>query len=218
MNESDEIKVFIDPKLKKWVAFKDDQCILTLALSAARPVRNELKACRDSATLKKLIEKAGLISAIDLLSKRDYLKAEIKKKLKSKGIWDAQIGRVLGRLDEEGILDDRRYIRAYIESKAGRYGIKMLKVKLVAKGADKGAVDELLLEAGSSGEMLLIEKALKEAKRKGEDLGDFKTRQRWIQRLLRRGCSFERVRSFLDGMQSSYPDSQPCPLEEHFPQ
>jgi SOS response regulatory protein OraA/RecX len=97
-------------------------------------------------------------------------------------------------------------VRSYIASKALRYGAKMLRVKLFAKGAEKAIVDELLFEAGADGEELLIRKAYAEALRRKEDLGDFKIRQRWIQRLLRRGCSFERVRSFLDGIQSSYSD------------
>jgi SOS response regulatory protein OraA/RecX len=206
MDVSSRVTVFIEPALKKWVAYSQDQCILTLGFSAARPIKTELKSCLTLAELKKLIEKAAIVSAVELLSKRDYLKEELRKKLTAKGIWNLEALAALNRLENEGILDDRRYVRSYIASKALRYGAKMLRVKLFAKGAEKAIVDELLFEAGADGEELLIRKAYAEALRRKEDLGDFKIRQRWIQRLLRRGCSFERVRSFLDGIQSSYSD------------
>ena len=60
---------------------------------------------------------------------------------------EAEAEAALGRLEAMGYLDDRAYARAFVETRARRYGPRKLRALLLARGVPEEVVEEVLPEA-----------------------------------------------------------------------
>jgi regulatory protein len=72
--------------------------------------------------------------AVRWLARRDYSRAELAKRLRRKGVADADIEATLGALAEAGYLSDARYAQAVVAHRAGRYGKRAIVHALKERG------------------------------------------------------------------------------------
>ena len=88
----------------------------------------------------------GLHAALDLLSRRDRSEAEIRRRLRDKGVAEVEIDAVFVRLRELNYLDDRRLAERIVAAalSAGRgYGIRLVQ-DLAKRGIPRDIADETL--------------------------------------------------------------------------
>jgi regulatory protein len=64
--------------------------------------------------------RAARVAALDALARRDHASGDLRRKLLDKGYDPAIVGEVIERLSAEKLLDDRRYVEAFIGSHAAR--------------------------------------------------------------------------------------------------
>lgn len=90
------------------------------------------------------IEKSLRVRALDILSRREISRAELKKKLAPYAESEEEIERVLAEFAERRWQSDERYAEAYIHSKSKQYGTRRLKQALEQKGVSVDTLRELL--------------------------------------------------------------------------
>lgn len=86
--------------------------------------------------------------ALDLLSRREVSRAELKRKLAPYAENEEEVDAVLAEFAEKNWQSDRRYAEAYIHSKSSRQGRIRLKQALSAQGVDAETIAGLLPDAG----------------------------------------------------------------------
>lgn len=84
--------------------------------------------------------------AIRLLSYRWRSETELRDRLTQKGIDPTEIELTIGRLSEEGWIDDERFAREYVRSRARRHGRRRIGMDLRRLGVDDEAVSRALSE------------------------------------------------------------------------
>ncbi|MDB6087193.1 MAG: hypothetical protein JWN43_5074 [Gammaproteobacteria bacterium] len=72
------------------------------------------------AGIAPLDARAARVAALDALARRDHASEELRRKLLDKGYDSAVVGEVIERLSAEKLLDDRRYVEAFVVAHAGR--------------------------------------------------------------------------------------------------
>lgn len=88
--------------------------------------------------------------AIRLLALREHSRSELARKLAAHGSAD-EIDATLARLGELGLQSDERFARAWIRSKAARFGLARLRHELARRGLAREVIeDALALEADAS--------------------------------------------------------------------
>ena len=88
-------------------------------------------------------------SAIRLLARREYARAELYDRLIARGGTREEVERVLDELERSGYLSDARFAQALVAQKAGRYGKRaiahQLRRKQVAPAAAADALASIAL-------------------------------------------------------------------------
>ncbi|UCB55333.1 MAG: regulatory protein RecX [Thiotrichales bacterium] len=70
-----------------------------------------------------------------MLARREHSAFEIRRKLKQKDLPESEIEEAVERLQQEGLLSDRRYAEAYINMRAGKgYGPLRIALELKERG------------------------------------------------------------------------------------
>lgn len=84
-------------------------------------------------------------AAMDLLARREHGRAELSGKLQRRGAGQALIEAELDRLAAQGLLDESRYLQAYIASRA-RAGFGPLRIaeELTGRGVSRDAANQAL--------------------------------------------------------------------------
>lgn len=81
--------------------------------------------------------------AMRLLARREHSRAELARKLAPHGT-DEEVGAVLDRLSELGLLSDHRFAEAWLRSKAARFGMTRLRRDLIQRGVDPDTIEDAL--------------------------------------------------------------------------
>ncbi len=153
--------------------------------------------------------KAVLAACHKALAGRQLTVAELRRKL-AKGEFDeADVERGIERCTEAGLLDDRRYATAYVESRVRRgQGGARIRQDLARRGIDRALVDELLADHLDSG--ALDEAALEAARRKFArvELDDAKARAKAMRWLLSRGYTSGQADSALRTLRQERAEQQ----------
>ncbi len=181
----------------------------TLSAFVLKPFKADLKACSSLEDFSKIEKRAALRYTLMLISKRDYLTHELEEKLLEKGFRKEALEGAIWRCTEEGFLSDARFIKGFIEAKKGRYGPKLLEMRLKAKGADPALIDESLKELCIDSE--LVEEIAHMLKQRSADIADFKSRQKWLAKLLRRGYPMTMIQRSFETFLSASSDLEPPP-------
>jgi regulatory protein len=155
-------------------------------LSGEQVTRLELAADRE----------AAYRTAIRLLGHRSYARADLARRLKLKGHPESAVQIALDRAVVNGYLDDARFVRGYVESRAARgRGPARLRRELYQMGVDRGLVEAALAgveaEPSTSAQIdRLIARRLPAVRA----LKPATARQRLLLYLARRGFQGEQVR------------------------
>ena len=87
--------------------------------------------------------------ALDILSRREISRVELKRKLAPHAESEEELERVLAEFAERNWQSDERFVEAFVHSKSNRYGSLRLKQSLAAKGIDADTAREFLPDAYS---------------------------------------------------------------------
>jgi len=100
--------------------------------------------------------------ALDALAGRDRTVTELRRRLAARKLPQPIIATVLERLRDQGLLDDRRYAREYVQRQGARRGLgpAALRAKLAQLGMAPSLVDEALSEELPDGRQESIAQAL----------------------------------------------------------
>ena len=140
--------------------------------------------------------------AIRLLDKRDYARQELINKLVEKGETEEDAAEVTDRFVSLGIINDERYSAILVRHYAAKgYGASRIKNELYRRGIDRELWDAALEEMPEQEDT--IDRFL-QIKLKGS--GDEKAIKRATDALLRRGFSWEEIRSALMRYKSELDD------------
>jgi regulatory protein len=83
-------------------------------------------------------------TAIRMLARREYSRAELSHRLLQRGADRVEVDRVLAELDQLGYLSDARFASAVVHQKAGRYARRAIAHQLKEKGVARPAADAAL--------------------------------------------------------------------------
>ncbi|HOT99815.1 MAG TPA: RecX family transcriptional regulator [Anaerolineaceae bacterium] len=136
--------------------------------------------------------------ALNLLSHRSRSVAEMTRYLEGKGYAPGTLKAVLARLEEEGLLNDDRFAREWIENRNTfrPRSQSQLKAELRFKGLAESSIDSALEESGVDDAALAMTAARKQAHRYLSSNYDI-YRKRLGNALLRRGFSYATVNDTL---------------------
>lgn len=87
---------------------------------------------------------AALATAVRLLARREYARADLRERLLRRGVGEADADAALDELERRGLLSDARYAEALVAQKAGRYGRRAIAHALKEKGVDAAAASSAL--------------------------------------------------------------------------
>jgi regulatory protein len=92
------------------------------------------------------------VRALQLLTRRDYSRVELKNKLAAHAESAEELDTVLDTLQAERLLSDHRYATQRVVSRAGRYGNARLQQELRQRGVSDEDIAAALPEAGDEAE------------------------------------------------------------------
>jgi len=126
-------------------------------------------------------------SALRILSFREHSERELFNKLRQRGFEAEKIMKLIHRLKDTGVLDDRRFAVAYARWRRKKlYGDRKIYSELLNKGVDRDIIDEAMEVV--SAEMGEKEAAMTLARKKGSK------GEKLFRFLLQRGFSVEIAR------------------------
>ena len=135
-------------------------------------------------------EEAALRAGLSALGRRGFARADLLRRLRRRGHPQGAAELALARLDDMGLLDDLRYARTYVETRAERgRGPARLKRDLLALGVPGSVIEEALRSRWPSGDVepeVTRSLALRRARQLGE-LPRLTKRRRLLAYLARRG-------------------------------
>lgn len=124
-------------------------------------------------------------TALRMLARRDFPRAELARRLENRGAEATELARVLDELEQLGYLSDARYAQMIVAQRAGRYGkraiAQALSQRRVASPAAQAALAEL-----NGGDELAQATALWERRFDGAPSND-RERARQVRFLIARG-------------------------------
>ena len=137
------------------------------------------------------------VRALQLLTRRDYSRAELQKKLAAHAESAEELASVLDTLQGERLLSDHRYATQRVTARAGRYGDARLKQELRLKGVSDDDIAAALAESGDE-----TERCLAVWQRKfGQPAQTPEERAKQMRFLQYRGFSSEAIRRALRGIE-----------------
>jgi regulatory protein len=137
------------------------------------------------------------VRALQLLTRRDYCRAELKGKLVPHAESEEELDAVLDTLQSERLLSDTRYAAQRVVARAGRYGNARLKQELRQKGVADDEIAAALPEGGDE-----TERCRAVWRRKFGDLPQTpEERAKQMRFLQYRGFSSEAIRRTLRGIE-----------------
>ncbi len=92
------------------------------------------------------------VRALQLLTRRDYCRAELRAKLAAEAESEEELDVVLDGLQGERLLSDQRYATQRVVARAGRYGNARLRQELRQKGVADEEIAAALPEGGDESE------------------------------------------------------------------
>ncbi|MBP5979384.1 MAG: regulatory protein RecX [Halomonas sp.] len=134
--------------------------------------------------------------ALQLLSRREYSRAEIAQRLKKKAFENADIEACLDTLEEQGLQSDVRFAESFIRSRIIRgQGVIRIKGELRQRGVDQEVLNNALASVEENEGVDWFELASETLARRFSSPGDTpKERAKRERFLASRGFDFEQIR------------------------
>jgi regulatory protein len=92
-------------------------------------------------------------TAIRLLARREYARAELASRLRDRGGDAGEIAQTLDELERLGYLSDARFARMLVAQRAGRYGRRAIAQTLAQRGVGADTAREALDELAADDEL-----------------------------------------------------------------
>lgn len=124
-------------------------------------------------------------TAIRMLARREYARAEIEERLVARGGDRAEVARTLDDLERLGYLSDARFARMLVAQKAGRFGKRAIAHAIRQRRVEPAAAREAL--AALAGNDEIADARVVRQRRFGMPPGDERERARQIRFLVARG-------------------------------
>lgn len=166
----------------------------------------------DEEEISRLIKEKEFSEArektLRFLSHRMYSEKEIREKLTKKGFGESVIEKVVADLRHNSIIDDYLFAKAFIHDRMrfNPQGSYRIAYELKKKGLSQDIINKIFTE-----EKVVetdIERALKLAKKRLKTLINIKDKEKVKRRLynflLRRGFSYETIKTVMDKLQGFY--------------
>lgn len=172
---------------------------MTSAGSAHSAVNSPELERTQPATGDETEAEAGMESALRFLSHRSRTRFEVQRRLERDGLSREVVERVLGRLEETGLLDDDGYCAAFVRDRLALrpVSVRVLLEELYRRGISRERagpiVQAVMAEEGVTEQDLLTAAALKKARALGR-LPPATARRRLFDHLVRRGFPLDDVR------------------------
>ena len=183
--------VFIDGKFAFGV---DEEVVSRLGLEKGE----DLTERRNKDILSQKAQSEAKNAALRFLSFRRRTEKEIKDKLRKRGFDDKSIGRTIDKLKEYDLINDSEFATAWVKERLAYKprGKRLLAQELWKKGIGKDIIDQVTEELCQDEEKSAAE-LLDKIKSRYKNLEPKVARRRMYGLLLRRGFSYETVRSAL---------------------
>lgn len=137
------------------------------------------------------------------LSVQSYHSEQLAKLLHLRLVQGQTVERVLQEYKEKGFLDDEAWLQSFVRTRRKRYAIPALVAQLRAKGLSPHTL-QFLAEEWDDGESDIASiQHLLQTRYRLRDLSDYKSKQKVVASLLRKGYSLDRIRIALHRLQSN---------------
>jgi regulatory protein len=155
----------------------------------------------------RLLEEGAILGAYDralgILAARDRSSVELRRRLVQKGIEAPHAEAAVARLVERGVVDDAKYARAVVRSKAVGGGASRRRVsqELAKRGVERTVADEAVAEVWREEEVDQREAAERLARKRLSSvaqLDPLSQRRRLYAFLARRGYDADEIRHAID--------------------
>lgn len=90
------------------------------------------------------MEKSLKARAVDLLSRREYSRRELERRLAPHAESAEALAAVLDELAERNWQSDARFAEQFAEARARKYGTRRVRMEMRERGVDAGLIDEAL--------------------------------------------------------------------------
>lgn len=131
------------------------------------------------------------------LSTQSYHSEQLGKLLRDRLVQDNMIDRVIQEYREMGFLDDEAWLQGFMRIQQKRYGLRFILNKLRMKGLSSKTIQNLENEWKNSDEESQAIQHLINTRYRSKDLKDFKSRQKVIAALMRKGYGFDQIQTAL---------------------
>ncbi|MBC8042619.1 MAG: regulatory protein RecX [Rhizobacter sp.] len=191
-NDRDRISIFIDGEFAFGVS---EELLLKFALKKGQEVEPEqVKAWMAE---KEYFE--AKTSALNYLSMRVHSTKELKDKLKKKGFGLDAISRVLVRLEELGLTDDKRFAEVLLRDKLRKpIGKRRLQQELYKKGIKRDMASEVMEATDLNADALCQTAAERKLRSLQKEPDKQKAKRKLIDFLMRRGFEWEVIRPVVE--------------------
>ncbi len=138
-----------------------------------------------------------LAAAVALLSRRDFSRAELRRRLLRRAqpqVSEVEVEQVLDLVQAQGLQSEDRFTQEFIRARAGRFGPVRLRHELLRRGVDQDRIDAAL--GAGQGDELARAQALWQ-KRFKSPATDLRERARQARFLAARGFSHDVIRRVL---------------------
>ncbi len=149
----------------------------------------------------------GIRKCVDLLSRKDYSKQELLRKLRDKGVpEDAALGAV-GYMESHGYQDDYRYAKRLAELGANSYGRRRVEQMLYAHGIDRETIRSVAEEVfeDDTAESEKLDRILMKTAQ-GKELKDPAQRNKVFAKLARMGYGTSDISSAISRYKANRKD------------
>ncbi len=132
-------------------------------------------------------------TAMDLLTGREFSRAELGKKLQQRFDGDSAISEVLDRLQDEGLQSDLRFTEAFLRARIYRgHGLNRIRLDIRQKGIEDGLFNAAVAQADTDWFALAADVARRKfGLTPAQDQKDKARRVRFMQY---RGFNFEQIK------------------------
>jgi regulatory protein len=136
------------------------------------------------------------------LSTQSYHSEQLAKLLRDRLVQDHTIDRVIQEYREMGVLDDDSWLQSFMRTQQKRYSLRFILNKLHAKGFSSETIQRLAIDWKNPDEELQAIQHLIRTRYRSKDLKDYKSRQKVIASLARKGYAFDQIQTALKQYQN----------------
>ena len=186
------VNVFVDGEYSFSL---DDVDAVTMGIKPGREISwEEIRNCMYESQFGKLRSKA-----LDMLSRKSMTAHMLYEKLSEDYSDEVVVRQVIADLEDMGYIDDMNFASLFMEYAFSKmWGEKKVRYELKQKGVDANIIEDAICTFKLPAEDEIEE--LIRQKYSGEDLTDFKTKQRIIRFFASRGFDYSMVESVLRNM------------------